>query len=133
MDTQDDNKKDPHADLPPEVCQVMFEKGTERPFSSPLYEEKRKGTYVSAETGMLLFRSADKFDSGTGWPSFTKPIDPAAVTLEEDATLGMSRTEVITSDSGAHLGHVFPDGPAPTGQRFCMNGLALKFIPDEEQ
>lgn len=120
-------------DLDPEVKKIIYEKGTEKPFSSPLYEENRKGTYVSADTGEPLFRSEDKFDSGTGWPSFTKPIDENAVVLKEDNSLLMNRVEVLTSDTGAHLGHVFDDGPKDKGgKRYCMNGLALKFIPDQE-
>lgn len=119
--------------LSPDVFHVMYEKGTERPFSSGLNDEKRTGTYVSADTGLPMFRSEDKFDSGSGWPSFTKPID-GAVKLIPDNTLFMRRTEVVTSDTGAHLGHVFDDGPADKGgKRYCMNGLALRFVPDGEE
>jgi methionine-R-sulfoxide reductase len=123
-----------NENLDPEVKTIIYEKGTERPFSSPLYEEKRKGTYVSADTGKPLFRSEDKFDSGTGWPSFTKPINDDSVKLQSDSSLAIERTEVVTGDTGAHLGHVFDDGPKDRGgKRYCINGLALKFIPDEEE
>lgn len=118
--------------LTSEQYHILREKGTEQPYSSPLNDEKRAGTYVSADCGTPLFRSEDKFDSGTGWPSFTKPISPDAVRLEEDRTLPWEvRTEVLDATCGGHLGHVFEDGPPPTGQRYCMNGAALKFIPDE--
>ncbi len=119
--------------LSPEAYNVMYQAGTERPFSSPLDFETRKGTYVSADTDLPLFRSEDKYDSGTGWPSFTKPISPEAVMLKEDHLLGTLRTEVLTSDTHAHLGHVFDDGPPPLGKRWCMNGVALRFIPDAHQ
>lgn len=117
--------------LSPEAYAVMYEKGTERPFSSPLDFETRKGTYVSADSGLPLFRSEDKYDSGTGWPSFTKPISMDRIVLSEDSSLPGVRTEVSTKDTGAHLGHVFDDGPPPLGKRYCMNGVALRFIPDE--
>lgn len=109
---------------------VLREGGTEQPFTSLLLHEKRKGTYVTADCGTPVFRSEQKFDSGTGWPSFWAPIKPGVVMEQTDTTLGMQRTEVL-STCGGHLGHVFTDGPEPTGLRYCMNGLALKFIPDE--
>ena len=117
-------------ELSKEAYYVMYQAGTERPFSSPLDFETRKGTYVSADTGLPLFRSEDKYDSGTGWPSFTKPISMDAVILRVDDSLGISRTEAVTRDTGAHLGHVFDDGPLPLGKRWCMNGVALSFIAD---
>ncbi len=118
--------------LSPLAREVTLEAGTERAGSSELNQEKRKGIYVSAIGGLPLFRSEDKFESGTGWPSFTRPFDPDHVVVKRDATLGMIRDEVVDARSGAHLGHVFDDGPKPTGLRYCMNGVALKFIPDGE-
>lgn len=110
--------------------EVLRHEGTERAFSGALNDEKRKGTYYSAATGQALFRSEDKFDSGTGWPSFTRPIDPSAVILRIDSSYGMERVEVEDSSSGSHLGHVFDDGPAPTGLRYCINAVSLTFVPD---
>ena len=118
--------------LSTEAYHVMYEGGTESPFSSTLNDEHRKGAFVSADTGLPLFRSEDKFDSGTGWPSFKKPIATSSVTLREDDSIPFEhRTEVLTADTGAHLGHVFDDGPLPLGKRWCMNGVALRFIPDD--
>ena len=109
---------------------VLRHEGTERPFTGPLNDEHRKGTFYSAATGQPLFRSEDKFDSGTGWPSFTRPIDQSAVVLRLDTSLGMERVEVEDSSSGSHLGHVFDDGPAPTGLRYCMNSASMLFVAD---
>ncbi|HKO60065.1 MAG TPA: peptide-methionine (R)-S-oxide reductase MsrB [Pyrinomonadaceae bacterium] len=118
--------------LTPEQYQVMREKGTERPFSSPLNEEKDPGTFVCAACGSPLFSSEAKYESGSGWPSFWKPISEENVREEEDGSLWQKRTEVLCASCDAHLGHVFPDGPRPTGLRYCMNGVALKFEPEEK-
>ena len=107
---------------------VLREAATERPFSSPLVDEHRKGTFVCAGCALPLFSSATKFESGTGWPSFWKPL-PHAVVTRADHSLLMQRTEVLCARCGGHLGHVFDDGPKPTGLRYCMNGLALNFRP----
>lgn len=114
--------------LSAEQFYILREEGTERPFTSPLLKEHRKGTFTCAADGTALFASSTKFDSGTGWPSFWKPL-PKAVGTSSDRSLGMTRTEVHCSQCGGHLGHVFDDGPAPTGLRYCINGDALKFRP----
>lgn len=119
-------------ELTPEQSYILRDKGTEAPFSSSLHNEHRKGTYVSADNNEPVFRSEQKFDSGTGWPSFWAPISPDAIQTDADVSLGIGRTEVLSS-GGGHLGHVFRDGPEPTGLRYCINGDALKFIPDENQ
>ncbi|MEM1117523.1 MAG: peptide-methionine (R)-S-oxide reductase MsrB [Bacteroidota bacterium] len=102
---------------------------TERRFTSPLNDNEAAGIYVDIVSGEALFSSRDKFDSGTGWPSFTRPISPDAVTEHRDTSLGMVRTEIRSARADSHLGHVFRDGPRPTGLRYCMNGAALRFIP----
>ena len=114
--------------LGPQRFHILREAGTERPFSSPLLHEKRKGVFTCAGCALPLFSSAAKYDSGTGWPSFWKPL-PNAVAYQRDLTLGMVRTEEHCRRCGGHLGHVFDDGPRPTGLRYCMNGLALNFRP----
>ena len=107
---------------------VLREAATERPFSSPLLNEHRRGLFDCAGCSQKLFASSTKFESGTGWPSFWKPL-PHAVVTRPDRSLLMERTEVLCARCGGHLGHVFDDGPKPTGLRYCMNGLALKFVP----
>jgi len=119
-----------HKLLTPDQFYILRQQGTEPPFSGKYWNDHQAGTYYSAATGQPLFSSKDKFDSGTGWPSFTKPIDPNAVLLRVDNSYGMQRTEVVDSMSGSHLGHVFDDGPAPTGKRYCMDSAALIFVPE---
>lgn len=112
---------------------ILREAGTERAFSSPLNKIKKPGVFYSAATGQPLFTTSTKFESGTGWPSFYEPITKEAVVLKEDNTYGMTRIEVLDSSSGSHLGHVFPDGPKPTGLRYCLNGDALLFVAKGEE
>lgn len=116
--------------LSPEIYHVTREHGTERAFSSPLNAEKRPGMFTCICCGKDLFPSTTKFDSGTGWPSFTEPVASEAVATQIDGKFFMKRTEVHCASCAAHLGHVFPDGPKPTGLRYCINGVALKFKPE---
>jgi peptide-methionine (R)-S-oxide reductase len=116
-------------ELTPEQFRVLREKGTERAFSGPHWDRKTSGLYECAGCGQPLYDSDHKFDSGTGWPSFWKPVTDDAIATEADTSLGMMRTEVMCSRCGGHLGHVFSDGPAPTGQRHCINSVSLCFVP----
>lgn len=117
--------------LTPEQFRVTRKHGTERAFTGPNWDNKAPGLYSCVCCGRPLFRSDTKFDSGTGWPSFYEPVEQNAVSEHRDRSFFMVRTEIRCSDCDAHLGHVFPDGPQPTGLRYCMNGVAMDFTPDE--
>ncbi len=120
------------AQLTPDQYRVARQQGTEPAFGGPYWDEHRPGLYSCVCCGEPLFRSETKYDSGTGWPSFHSPVDADVVEQEVDRSHGMVRTEVICSRCAAHLGHVFTDGPEPTGLRYCMNGTALDFEPDDD-
>jgi peptide-methionine (R)-S-oxide reductase len=115
-------------ELTPEQYRVLRQKGTERAFAGALWDDHEPGRFLCAGCGAELFRAEDKFESGSGWPSFTRPVDPRIVTSERDSTHGMERIEVHCRRCGGHLGHVFQDGPPPTGERYCINSASLKKV-----
>ena len=118
--------------LSPDERQILLDHGTERAFCGTLLNNKSEGVYACRLCGLPLFRSGSKFESGTGWPSFTEPFDPEHIREIRDASLGMVRTEIRCARCDGHLGHVFPDGPPPTGLRYCLNSASMEFFPSEQ-
>jgi methionine-R-sulfoxide reductase len=131
MGSQKTNADELARKLTPLQYRVTQKEGTEPPFQNEYWDNKRPGIYVDVVSGEVLFSSQDKFDSGTGWPSFTQPLEKGNVVEKSDRSLLMERTEVRSREGDSHLGHVFPDGPGPSGLRYCMNSAALRFIPVE--
>lgn len=127
-----DQRRRLEATLTPEAREVLLQHGTEAPFCGTLLDNKKAGTYCCKLCGLPLFRSGEKFESGTGWPSFTAPFDGAHLKYIRDTSYGMERTEIVCARCGSHQGHVFPDGPPPTGLRFCINSVSLEFVHDGE-
>lgn len=129
--TQKPSPEELRSRLTPEQYEVTQNDATEPPFRNEFWDKKDAGIYVDVVSGEPLFASTDKYDSGSGWPSFTRPLAPAQVIEKKDYQLGMERVEVRSREGGCHLGHVFPDGPGPAGTRYCINSAALRFIPRE--